>query len=235
LCVVGRRCRVSAGGASNLAARALPVLARVGRPGGAPAEPGQDPPCIPRWRSSRTSPRQARSSGLRDARFLPRGGLHAATATNHSSRCGRTGHIGAGGTTSLRLLGTRRSQGRSAAPPDRSCAHRAWALPPRGRTSQWRVRGSRPSADSTRAQTDRAANLRAGQQHRSWGRRGQTGQGGRWYGGKWGAAADCSHRHDGRPVRAGPPRQPVVAVARDHSKSTACQPRDHLRPQRGDE
>jgi hypothetical protein len=114
---------VSAVVAASRGERDRLVRAPAGRADDGAAEPGPDHQGIPRSRSSRTSLRRAHSSGRPDVEHRRHGDTHAATATNRNSRCGRSVHTGAGGTTSHPRRGIRRSPIRSAIPRDRLCCH----------------------------------------------------------------------------------------------------------------
>jgi hypothetical protein len=126
------RGRVNAIAIANRLARGRRGPARAGRADEIPAAPGADPRRPPRWRSSRTSPRPARSSGRWDGRLQRRGGSRAGMATSRSSRRDRIARIAADGTTSPRMRGIRHSPVRSAGLP---CRYRS--QPPSIITFDW--------------------------------------------------------------------------------------------------
>jgi hypothetical protein len=83
------------------------------------------------WRSSRTSPRRARSCGRRGGPSSRRALERAVRVTNHSNRHDRIGHSDGDGATTRRSPGTPRIPNRWAGRSDRSRHRSSRALLPR--------------------------------------------------------------------------------------------------------
>jgi len=94
-----RRRRSSGCGIASPVAPGLRARARAGWPGGSSAGRAAGRRSLPRFRSSRTSPRRVRSCGPGDDRHRLRGGWRAARGRSRNSRCARIARSAVDGAT----------------------------------------------------------------------------------------------------------------------------------------